>query len=267
MVFDFSFILVVASAITGIIWALDAWWWKPKRVQLAVQGGVAPENVCEPVVVEYARSFFPVIFIVLLIRSFLFEPFRIPSDSMMPTLLDGDFIFVNKFSYGLRLPVLNTKVVGVGAPKRGDVIVFRLPSDPSTNYIKRLVGLPGDHVVVKDRQVYINDKPMPVKMDGPYTGPRNTPPHENARIGVEELGDVRHNVLYIPERYSRDYDQVVPAGHYFFMGDNRDNSRDSRFEEVGFVPERNLVGKAVRIWLNWDLPEAPIWNRIGDAIR
>jgi signal peptidase I len=267
MVFDFSFILVVASFVTGVIWALDAWLWKPKRVQLAVQGGVAPENVREPIVVEYARSFFPVIFIVLLIRSFLFEPFRIPSDSMMPTLLDGDFIFVNKFSYGLRLPVLNTKVIGVGEPQRGDVIVFRLPSDPSTNYIKRLVGLPGDHIVVKGRQVYVNDKPMQVKLDGQYTGPRNSGPQESAQIGVEALGDVHHNVLYIPERYSRDYDKVVPADHYFFMGDNRDNSRDSRFEEVGFVPERNLVGKAVRIWLNWDLPDAPIWNRIGDAIK
>jgi signal peptidase I len=267
MVFDFSFILVVASFVTGIIWALDAWLWKPKRVRLAVQGGVAPENVREPVVVEYARSFFPVIFIVLLIRSFLFEPFRIPSDSMMPTLLDGDFIFVNKFSYGLRLPVVNKKVVGIGEPERGDVIVFRLPSDPSTNYIKRLVGLPGDHIVVKGRQVYVNDKPMNVKLDGQYRGPRNTGPQESAQIGVEELGDVKHNVLYIPERYSRDYDQVVPADHYFFMGDNRDNSRDSRFDEVGFVPERNLVGKAVRIWLNWDLPDAPIWSRIGDPIR
>lgn len=267
MVFDFSFILVVASFVTGVIWGLDSWLWKPQRVKLAVQGGVAPENVREPVIVEYARSFFPVIFIVLLIRSFLFEPFRIPSDSMMPTLLDGDFIFVNKFSYGLRLPVLNTKVVGIGEPKRGDVIVFRLPSDPSTNYIKRLVGLPGDHIVVKDNRVFVNDKPMTVTVEGDYQGPRNTGPQERAEIGVEELGDVRHNVLFIPERYSRDYDQVVPADHYFFMGDNRDNSRDSRFDEVGFVPERNLVGKAVRIWLNWDLPEAPIWSRIGSAIK
>ena len=267
MVFDFSFILVVASAVTGLIWALDSLLWKPQRVKLAIQGGVAPQNVREPVIVEYARSFFPVIFIVLLIRSFLFEPFRIPSDSMMPTLLDGDFIFVNKFSYGLRLPVLNTKLVNVGEPKRGDVIVFRLPSDPSTNYIKRLVGLPGDHIVVKDNRVFVNDRPMTVEVEGDYLGPRNTGPQERAEIGVEELGDVRHNVLFIPERYSRDYDQVVPADHYFFMGDNRDNSRDSRFEEVGFVPERNLVGKAVRIWLNWDLPQAPIWNRIGDAIK
>lgn len=267
MVFDFSFILVVASLLTGVIWALDVWLWKPRRLSTAAAGGVAPENVREPVVVEYARSFFPVIFIVLLIRSFLFEPFRIPSDSMMPTLLDGDFIFVNKFSYGLRLPVLNTKVVSIGTPKRGDVIVFRLPSDPSTNYIKRLVGLPGDHVVVKDREVYVNDQLMPVKWNGTYQGPRNTGPQADAQIGIEQLGDISHNVLAIPERYSRDYDQVVPANHYFFMGDNRDNSRDSRYEEVGFVPEGNLVGKAVRIWLNWDLPQAPIWSRIGEAIK
>jgi len=162
MIFDFSFILVVATAVTGVVWGLDSLLWKPKRVAAAAASGVTPDGVREPVVVEYARSFFPVILIVLLIRSFLFEPFRIPSDSMMPTLLDGDFIFVNKFAYGLRLPVVNRKIVPVGEPRRGDVIVFRLPSDPSTNYIKRLVGLPGDHVSVRGRQVYINDKPMAV---------------------------------------------------------------------------------------------------------
>ncbi len=267
MVLDFSFILVVASLITGVIWALDVWLWKPKRLRLAAQAGVAPESVREPVIVEYARSFFPVIFIVLLIRSFLFEPFRIPSDSMMPTLLDGDFIFVNKFSYGLRLPVLNTKVVPIGEPERGDVIVFRLPRDPATNYIKRLVGLPGDHVVVKSGQVYVNGKAMPMKINGPYTGPRATGPQADANIGVEQLGDVSHEVLYLTDRYSRDFDAVIPANHYFFMGDNRDNSQDSRYPSVGLVPEENLVGKAVRIWFNWDLPEAPLWNRIGTAIK
>jgi signal peptidase I len=213
-------------------------------------------------VVEYARSFFPVILIVLLIRSFLFEPFRIPSDSMMPTLLDGDFIFVNKYTYGLRLPVINAKVVSIGAPQRGDVIVFRLPSDPATNYIKRLIGLPGDHIVVRSDQLFVNGERMPVRLDGIYQGHR----HTGARIGVERLGTAEHQVLFL-DRIPRDYDQVVPEGHYFFMGDNRDNSRDSRFEEVGFVPERNLVGKAVRIWLNWDLPDAPIWSRIGDPIH
>lgn len=267
MIFDFSFMLAAATLLTGAIWALDALLWKPARERAAVAGGIAPENVREPVVVEYARSFFPVIFIVLLIRSFLFEPFRIPSDSMMPTLLDGDFIFVNKFAYGLRLPVVNYKAVSIGEPRRGDVIVFRLPSDPSINYIKRLVGLPGDHITVRNRQVFVNGQKMPVVLDGTYQGPRNTGPQSDAQVGEEDLGGVKHRVLYIPDNYTRDYDEVVPAEHYFFMGDNRDNSRDSRFPEVGFVPEQNLVGKAVRIWLNWDLPDAPLWNRIGSAIQ
>jgi signal peptidase I len=216
------------------------------------------------VLVEYARSFFPIILIVLLIRSFLFEPFRIPSDSMMPTLLDGDFIFVNKFTYGLRLPVLNTEVVSLGQPERGDVVVFRLPSDPSINYIKRLVGMPGDHVVVRDKRVYINDQLQDVQLDGWFEPFNSTP---RAQIGIEQLGNVEHRTLYIGERPSVDFDDVVPEGHFFFMGDNRDNSRDSRFPEVGYVPADNVVGKAVRIWLNWNLPHAPIWSRIGQAIH
>jgi signal peptidase I len=265
MIFDFSFILVAATLLTGLIWGIDSLAFKPKRLAAASAKGVAPENVREPLMVEYARSFFPVILIVLLIRSFLFEPFRIPSDSMMPTLLDGDFIFVNKFSYGLRLPVLNTKIVPIGDPQRGDVIVFRLPRDPATNYIKRLVGLPGDHIVVRGENLYINGERVPTELNGPYNehGTRAT-------RATEHLGNVDHSVLYMRDRYDsegRDYDEIVPAGHYFFMGDNRDNSKDSRFFDVGFVPERNLVGKAVRIWLNWDLPNAPIWERIGAPIH
>jgi signal peptidase I len=263
MIFDFSFILVAATVLTGVIWGIDSWLFKPQRVAAVTASGGAPDSVREPVVVEYARSFFPVILIVLLIRSFLFEPFRIPSDSMMPTLLDGDFIFVNKYAYGLRLPVINSKVVAINSPQRGDVIVFRLPSDPSTNYIKRLVGLPGDHIVVRDRQLFVNGERMPMRLDGVYQGHG----HTGARIGFEQLGAAEHEVLYLMDRYTRDYEQTVPEGHFFFMGDNRDNSRDSRFPEVGFVPERNLVGKAVRIWLNWDWPDAPLWSRIGDPIR
>ncbi|HEX7115009.1 MAG TPA: signal peptidase I [Steroidobacter sp.] len=260
MVFDFSFILVAATFLTGLIWGLDSWLFKPRRIAAARAHGAEPDD---PAVVEYARSFFPVILIVLLIRSFLFEPFRIPSDSMMPTLLDGDFIFVNKYAYGLRLPVLNTKILSIGEPQRGDVIVFRLPRDPSTNYIKRLVGLPGDHILVRGKQLYVNGEPVAVRLDGFYDGPRQ----KGARIGIEKLGSVEHQVLFIPGRETDDFETVVPAGHYFFMGDNRDNSQDSRYAQVGLVPERNLVGKAVRIWLNWDLPSAPIWDRIGDPIR
>jgi signal peptidase I len=260
LVVDFSFWLVVATVVSGLVWAVDTWYFRPRRLAGATAGALPDE----PIVVEYARSFFPIILIVLLIRSFLFEPFRIPSDSMMPTLLDGDFIFVNKFTYGLRLPVLNTEIVALGEPQRGDVVVFRLPSDPSTNYIKRLVGLPGDHIVVREKRVYVNGEEMPVRLDGMFEPFASTP---LAQIGVETLGTVDHRVLYIDERPSYDFDSVVPEGHLFFMGDNRDNSRDSRFPEVGFVPVDNVVGKAVRIWLNWRLPHAPIWNRIGNAIH
>ncbi len=260
MVLDFSFWLVVATVVTGLVWAADAWFFRPRRLGRATAGALPDE----PVVVEYARSFFPIILVVLLIRSFLFEPFRIPSDSMMPTLLDGDFIFVNKFTYGLRLPVVNAEIVAMGEPQRGDVVVFRLPSDPSTNYIKRLVGLPGDHIVVREKRVYVNGEEQSVQLDGMFEPFNSTP---LAQIGIEQLGQAAHRVLYIAERPSYDFDDVVPAGHFFFMGDNRDNSRDSRFPEVGFVPVDNVVGKAVRIWLNWRLPNAPIWNRIGDAIH
>jgi signal peptidase I len=260
LVVDFSFWLFVATLVSGLVWAADAWYFRPRRLARAA-AGVLPD---EPIVVEYARSFFPIILVVLLIRSFLFEPFRIPSDSMMPTLLDGDFIFVNKFTYGLRLPVVNKEVVAFGEPQRGDVVVFRLPSDPSTNYIKRLVGLPGDHIVVREKRVYVNGEEMQVRLDGMFEPFASTP---LAQIAVETLGATDHRVLYIDERPSYDFDAVVPDGKLFFMGDNRDNSRDSRFPEVGFVPVDNVVGKAVRIWLNWRLPHAPIWKRIGDAIH
>ena len=260
---DFSAVLLAITVLTGVVWACDARLFRPRREAAARAAGRDPAQVPEPGTVDYARSFFPVALVVLVLRSFIFEPFRIPSDSMMPTLLDGDFIVVNKYAYGLRLPVINSKIVAIDEPHRGDVIVFRLPSDPSTNYIKRLVGLPGDHIVVRDRQVFVNGERMPVRLDGIYQGHG----HTGAKIGFEQLGTVEHRVLYLMDRYTRDFEQTVPEGHYFFMGDNRDNSRDSRFPEVGFVPERNLVGKAVRIWLNWDWPDAPLWSRIGDPIR
>jgi signal peptidase I len=261
LVFDFSFVLVVAALVTGLVWLVDARVFRPRRLQSA---GTGAAGAPEPLLVEYARSFFPIILLVLVIRSFLYEPFRIPSDSMMPTLLDGDFIFVNKFTYGLRLPVVNYEFLPLGEPQRGDVVVFRLPSDPSTNYIKRLVGLPGDHVVVREKRVYINDQLQDVRLDGMSEPYGSTPA---AQIGIEKLGEVEHRTLYIGERPSVNFDDVVPAGHFFFMGDNRDNSRDSRYPEVGYVPQENVVGRAVRVWLNWNLPHAPLWNRIGQAIH
>ena len=258
---DFALILVVATLATGLIWAFDALIWKRSRLASAARG----VQVREPVVVEYAKSFFPILLLVLVIRSFLFEPFRIPSGSMMPTLLEGDFIFVNKFAYGLRLPVINTKIVDIGEPQRGDVVVFKLPSDPEINYIKRVVGLPGDIVNYQpgSKQLTINGEPIPMDLLGEYDG---DPGVELAR---EELGEHDHRLLLTRGRLSPGGTYPVPEGHYFVMGDNRDNSRDSRFPGVEFIPEYRLVGRAVRIWMNWRWPAqgGPQWSRIGKGIE
>ena len=251
---DFALILVVATALTGFIWAADVAWLRPRRLAAA--------GVPEPVVVEYARSFFPILLVVLLIRSFLFEPFRIPSSSMLPTLLIGDFVFVNKYTYGLRLPVLNTEILDLGSPERGDVVVFRLPSDPSINYIKRLVGLPGDSITYLNNQIYVNQQPVGVTLNGPYQGDQ-----PGSILGREQLGKHEHDVLFMPGRGSIEGTFIVPPGYYFMMGDNRDNSRDSRYDGVGMIPDGNVVGKAVRIWMNWDFPGMPNWHRIGRGIE
>jgi signal peptidase I len=263
---DFSLILVLATVVTGGIWLLDAFVLRRRRLAGVAEG--EPEATAkEPVIVEYARSFFPIVLLVLVVRSFLIEPFRIPSASMTPTLLVGDFIFVNKFSYGLRLPVSHTKVMDLGEPERGDVVVFRLPSDPAVNYIKRVVGLPGDVVEYRDKQIFVNGEPVPIRLDGDYEGPAYKPHYNGARVALERLGAAEHQVLLLSAGLGREGRYEVPAGHYFMMGDNRDDSRDSRFPAVGFVPEENLVGKAVRIWMNWDWKNEGLdWKRIGDRI-
>jgi len=289
---DFSAVLLGITALTGAVWALDALILRPQRAHHARAAGRDVSALAEPGTVDYARSFFPVALVVLLLRSFVFEPFRIPSDSMMPTLLDGDFIIVNKFAYGLRLPVINRKIVAVGEPQRGDVVVFRWPVDPSTNFIKRLVGLPGDHVEVHDNLIIVNGKPVPF-----YVGPRRYTDgcYVNFSLAREQLGGHEHSAMFCPVAIDRqpllpgcnrsgvrgyvcgDEDAPgssrmapfvgdVPAGHYLMMGDNRDNSDDGR--SWGYVPEANLVGRASRIWFNWDPRRAggPIWSRIGSAI-
>jgi len=182
---------------------------------------------------------------------------------MVPTLLVGDFIFVNKFAYGLRLPVAHTKILNIGKPERGDVIVFRLPSDPNVNYIKRLVGLPGDTIVVMNKRLYINDELVALEQNGLYVRPGRPA----ALLAVEQLGNVSHDVLLEPMQIGREGTYIVPEEHYFMMGDNRDNSQDSRFPQVGFVPEGNVVGKAVRIWMNWDFSSTPRWHRIGNKVQ
>jgi signal peptidase I len=262
MSFDFSVLFVAALVIAGAIVLIDIVVLRFKRPD-TTRPDTARSPGPRPWIVAQARSLFPVILIVLLVRSFLIEPFRIPSASMMPGLIDGDFIFVNKFAYGLRLPIVNTKILAIGEPHRGDVIVFRLPSNPSIDFIKRLVGLPGDHVVVRDNRVFINGKEMPLLPDGTYTGGFG---FTGAPLGIEVFGASQHVVMFAGGRIATDFEGTVPAGQYFFMGDNRNDSEDSRFPQVvGFVPERNLVGHAVRIWMNWRQGSLD-WRRVGTKI-
>ena len=223
-------LMAVPCALSGVIWALDRLFFAERRKLAAASAGTPAERVREPIAVEYARSFFPVIVLVLVIRSFLFEPFRIPSDSMMPTLFDGDFIFVSKYSYGLRLPVSNTLVVPTGTPQRGDVIVFRLPPNPKINYIKRLVGLPGDRIRVDaNNQLYLNDVPQPQQPGPAYTGPKQDLwNYTGVPTATEVLGAKLHMLMFARGGV-KEGEWVVPEGHYFFMGDNRNNSKDSRW--------------------------------------
>jgi len=199
----------------------------------------------------------------VLFLSFVFEPYQIPSLSMLPTLIAGDFIIVSKFSYGLRLPFINTKILSIGEPRRGDVIVFRSPTE-DRDLIKRLVGLPGEHVRVHDNRVFINGQLVPLELDGFYSG---TGRFGGAQLARERLDDREHTLLLAAGLSAKDFEDTVPAHCYFFMGDNRNDSADSRYPEVGFVPEENLVGPALAIWMSWRLPDAPVLSRIGQHIH
>ncbi|WP_372833711.1 signal peptidase I [Pontibacterium sp.] len=255
MDFDFALLLVVATAVCGIIWLYDKVLLAPKRrVTLekaeAQAAGALPENVVatithEPGWVDTGRSMFPVLFVVLVLRSFLVEPFQIPSGSMLPTLQIGDFILVNKYHYGIRLPVSNTKVLALNDPKRGDVAVFRYPKQPNINYIKRVVGLPGDRVTYVNKTLYINGEAQPQELLA------QLPPSRPQRLVMQErLGDVQHQIFRDVNRKGIVGEWVVPEGHYFMVGDNRDNSNDGRY--WGFVPDELLVGKAFAVWMHWE---------------
>ena len=301
---DFALIMLLILVGTGLLWGLDRWLWaagREGRARTLAEAGRAEEAALarkEPIYVEYARAFFPVILIVFFIRSFLVEPFRIPSGSMLPTLYIGDFILVNKFSYGVRLPVANYKVMETGHPKRGEVAVFRFPGNPSINYIKRVIGVPGDRILYRDKKLYINDVLVEQKDGKPYFFAAGGDAQGEALRLVENLNGVKHDVLLtnrpnmpLPEIFANGIHEgnnvrgeqrkqpchvdlepcVVPEGEYFVMGDNRDHSNDSRY--WGFVPDQNLVGRAFLIWFSWDLGgqekwfwERVVWNRIGNSI-
>lgn len=255
---SFELILVIITAITGVITYVDRVIWRPKR-----ERALATEN--EPVLVEYARSLFPVFLVVLILRSFIIEPFRIPSGSMYPTLEIGDFIAVSKFSYGIKLPVTQTKVLPISEPERGDVVVFAYPNDPAVDYIKRVIGLPGDEITYVGRTIFVNGQAIQQESMGKYLGSDSGAVMDGANVAKETMSnDHSYEILMDMDKTSRDMNTVVvPDGHYFMMGDNRDHSNDSRF--WGFVPEKNLKGKAFGIWMNWD--NGIHWGRIGKGIE
>ena len=246
MIYDFQTILFFIILFLSLIWVFGRFVLKKKSS-----------------VVEISEALVPILLLILLLRSFIFEPFRIPSGSMMPTLEKGDFIIVRKYAYDLRLPVTGKSIMTTNQPQRGDLVVFNLPSDPSIKYIKRLVGLPGDEIVYENKELYINGTQVKSKYQSVYKDPKQYGSH----VYTETFEEGIHSILLIPSRRGREGSFSVPEGYYFLMGDNRDNSKDSRYDDPGFVSRDLFVGKATRIWFNWDFNSFPEWERIGDKIE
>jgi len=256
---DFPTLLVILTLVSGMIALIDWIFFARAR---------AKNNEEMPLITDYARSFFPIFLLVLLIRSFIMQPFTIPSGSMEPTLLPKDFVAVNQFAYGLRLPVLNKKILSIGEPKRGDIVVFRYPGDPHVDFIKRVIGLPGDHVVYKNKRLTINGQPVSQTYLNDGVDLESTSIFGNipSTVFEENLGGIKYAILQhkTGNQELGNVDVIIPKHMYFMMGDNRDNSGDSRF--FGFVPEDYLIGKAFFIWLSWGnlTTEGFIrWSRLG----
>ena len=287
---SFALILFVLTVITGIIWCLDVFYlakqrravanaaldaYDARQARLKAEGIKMAQGEREelearlmrqPAWIEYSGSFFPVIALVFFLRSFLYEPFKIPSESMVPTLVVGDLILVNKFTYGIRLPIINKKIISINDPQRGDVMVFKYPVDNNTDYIKRVIGIPGDKIEYRDKRIWLNGKPLRYEKLKDYLSDQRLT--YSAHLS-EDLNGKPHRILNDPDKVTYDpagvspsvlgngacqYDNeglvcTVPEGHYFMMGDNRDNSLDSRY--WGFVPDRNIVGKAFFVWMNF----------------
>lgn len=260
---NFPLLLVVLTAVTGVIWLLDTKLFRPQRMERYETEGPRQEpdskddneDPDEPWLAEISRSFFPILLVVLLLRSFLVEPFQIPSGSMLPTLEVGDFILVNKFAYGLRLPVVDHKFVEIGDPERGDIMVFKFPVEPSINYIKRVVGKPGDRIRYQNKQLYVNDEPAETRFLARL---------QEENLLEEMINESRYRIYQNHNRHdaNAEGEWVVPDAHYFVVGDNRDNSKDSRY--WGMVPDDHVVGRAFAIWMHWEsLTSLPSFHRVG----
>ena len=251
---NFPLILFIATTASGLIWLADIIYRK-YFIQIGTDDGDYKNNKKLPFLAEQARSFFPVLFIVFILRSFLFEPFRVPTGSLEPTILPGDFVVANKYSYGLKLPVWGNELLAVGKPERGDIAIFHIPVDDKTWLVKRVVGVPGDKISYIDKKLHINGKELE------YNFIKETKDTEENLLGT------KHKIYVTPARDSVSFkDLVVPEGNYFMMGDNRDNSDDSRY--WGFVPFDNFEGKAVMIWFSWDQYSWTNfrWDRIGTSL-
>jgi signal peptidase I len=256
---DFALLLIVLTVISGLVTLFDKLLGEKKRQQTLKK---------MPWFTEQCRSLFPVFLLVLVLRSFVIEPYRIPSGSLKPSLLDGDFIIVNKYTYGLHLPVLNTQILPINTPQRGDIMVFHWPVDPTRyDFIKRVIGLPGDHIRYVDKTLYINDKKMTQTYIRPETDNDGHAPSWSVQLFKENLDGHNHEIFIIPTQKAYNLeDIIVPPHMYFMMGDNRDNSEDSRY--WGFVPEHDIVGKAMRVALSWDSEKHWFrWNRFAMKIN
>ena len=266
---NFEAILVILTSLTGLSFFYSLVITKERRSAYVDRLTKRPDkktffkNIKINSFIEYVGSFFPVFLIVLIIRSFIVEPFRIPSGSMIPTLEIGDFIAVNKFAYGVKLPLNSHTIFQVGIPERGDVVVFKFPLDPKTPFIKRIIGLPGDFVTYANKTLSINGEPVTYEPVGSYIGSKSMRKYTGFQEVSENLTDKSYKILWDPQRDAADLAFEVPKGHYFVLGDNRDNSRDSRY--WGFVPEKNLMGKAFFIWMNWE--RGINFDRVGETIN